>query len=222
MSKDNFIPLRDYKELAKEDMIKRSEDFYTEMKKRRSVRQFSSRVFPREVLLNCLMAAGRSPSGANKQPWTLAIVGDKNIKKQIREAAEKAEKDFYENEAVKQWHDDLENLKTDFRKPFLEQAPYLIVIFAKSYDFDDKARKQKNYYVKESVGIMTGILISALHLSGLATLTYTPSKTGFLNKILQRPDNEKPFMILPVGYPAENTKIPDIHKKTLEEFSHFY
>ena len=222
MNKDDLILLKNYEELSGEEMIKRSQDFYAEMKKRRSVRQFSSRKFSREVLVNCLKTAGTSPSAANKQPWTLVIVSDKNIKKQIREAAEKAEKIFYENEAAKQWHEELKSLNTDFRKPFLEQAPYLIVIFAKMYDVDDNGRKQKNYYVKESVGIMTGILISALHLSGLATLTYTPSKTGFLNKILHQPDNERPFMILPVGYPAENTKVPHIHKKTLEEITRFY
>ena len=222
MDRDNLIHLENYKILSREEMVKRSRDFYERIKTRRSVRLFSTREIPREVILNCLKAAGTSPSGANKQPWSFAVISDTQIKKQIREAAESAEKAFYENQRAKQWHEDLKELQTDFRKPFLEQAPYLIVIFAEAYDIDEEGRKHKNYYVKESVGIMSGILISALHLSGLAVLTYTPSRSAFLNTILKRPKNEKPFLILPVGYPAEDARVPQITKKTLDETAVFY
>ncbi len=214
--------MNDYKEYTGDEMINRSYDFYDKMKTRRSTRQFSVRDFPRDILTNCIKAAATSPSGANKQPWFIAIVKDPNIKRQIRREAEKAEKKFYENKSAQKWHEDLKKLNTNFTKPFLEQAPYLLIIFAKTYDLDEHGGKKNNYYVKESVGIMTGILLSALHFSGLAALTYTPSKTAFLNKILGRPKNERPFMILPVGYKAESAATPQIKKKSLEEISVLY
>jgi len=217
MSKNNFISLPDYKNFSHEEMITKSETFYNQLKTRRTVRDFSDDMVPIEVIENCIRAAGTAPSGANLQPWHFVIVSDPAIKKQIREAAEKEEKEFYITRAPKEWLDALKSLGTDEHKPFLETAPYLIAVFAKSYDLLPDGRKVKVYYSQESVGIATGILITAIHNTGLVSLTHTPSPMNFLNDILERPNNERPFMLLVVGYPAENAKVPDIKKKQLSE-----
>jgi nitroreductase len=202
-------------------MQRRAAEFYTEMKRRRTVRQFSDRPVPRDVIENCLRAAGAAPSGANMQPWRFVVVGDPAIKKKIREGAEEEEREFYHGRAPQEWLDALAPLGTDEHKPFLETAPYLIVIFAQSFGLLPDGRKVKHYYAQESVGIATGILIAALHHAGLASLTHTPSPMGFLNDILGRPSHERPFLILVTGYPAEGAMVPDIGKKPLEEIATF-
>ena len=217
MSNNDFISLRDYEHLSEEEMIKLSEEFYNKIKRRRTVREFSDKPIPKQVIENCIRAAGTAPSGANLQPWHFVIISDKKIKKQIRLAAEQEEKEFYTKRAPKEWLEALKPLGTDEHKPFLEKAPYLIAIFAKSYDLLPDGRKVKVYYSQESVGIATGILITAIHNAGLVSLTHTPSPMNFLNNILERPNNERPFLLLVVGYPAENAKVPDIKKKQLNE-----
>ena len=186
------------------------------MRSRRSVRQFSKEEVPFNVIENIVKTAGTAPSGANKQPWKFVIVSDQEIKKQIREAAEKEEKEFYENRAPQTWLEDLKDFETDWHKEFLEDAPYLIVVFKELYSNENEDRS-KHYYVNESVGIATGILITAIHNAGLVTLTHTPSPMGFLGEILNRPGNEKPFLLLPVGYPAENVQVPDIKRKDTKD-----
>ena len=217
--KPKFIPLKDYKPYPEPEMIRRSEEFYQEIKKRRTVRDFSERPVPDNVIRNCIKAAGTAPNGANLQPWHFVIVKDREIKQKIRIAAEEEEKEFYTKRAPEEWLKALRPLGTDESKPFLEKAPYLIVIFSKSYDVKPDGKKMKQYYSLESTGIAAGILITALHHSGLAALTHTPSPMGFLNKILHRPLNEKPFLILVTGYPAEGVKIPDITKKDFSEIT---
>jgi len=199
----------------------RAAAFYAEIRRRRTVRDFSERMVPRGVLENCLRAAGTAPNGANLQPWHFVVVSNAAIKRQIRTAAEEEEQAFYNGRAPQEWLDALAPLGTDAHKPFLETAPYLIAIFAQSYGLLPDGRKVKNYYVTESVGIATGILITALHHAGLVSLTHTPSPMGFLNKILQRPDNERPFLLLVVGYPADEARVPNIGKKTLAEIATF-
>ena len=221
MSKHKFIPLSQYIEYKPDEMIKRSQKFYQEIKRRRTVREFSDRAIPDEVIKNCLRAAGTAPNGANKQPWYFVVVTNPEIKKRIRGEAEKEEHEFYTNRATDEWLADLAMLETDENKPFIEIAPALIVIFGKSYDLDAQGKKHKNYYVQESVGISTGLLITALHHAGLVTLTHTPSPMGFLNEILDRPGNERPFLILVTGYPAKDVKVPNITKKSLEEIATF-
>jgi iodotyrosine deiodinase len=191
------------------------------MKKRRSVRDFSDQPVPEEVIRNAISAAGTSPSGANQQPWHFVVVSDPKIKREIKEAAEIEERAFYQERAPDEWLNALQALGTDEHKPFLEIAPYLIVIFLKKTTTDENGIAHKNYYPTESVGIATGILIAALHLSGLATLTHTPSPMKFLNKILGRPDNERPFLVLVTGYPNENAKVPRISKYSLDEITTF-
>ncbi len=219
--KNKFIPLAGYSRLPEFEMISRSADFYEEVRKRRTVREFSAEPVPAEVIRNCIKAAGTAPSGANLQPWHFVIVENKEIKHKIREAAEQEEKEFYTKRAPEEWLEALAPLGTDENKPFLDTAPYLIVIFSKSYDVREDGRKVKQYYSMESTGIAAGILITALHLAGLASLTHTPSPMGFLNKILERPVNEKPFLILAAGYPAEGVKVPDIKKKNFSEITSF-
>ncbi|MBO6584837.1 MAG: nitroreductase family protein [Gracilimonas sp.] len=216
-----FVPLESYKELPKIEMKQKASEFYELVKRRRTVREFSSRAVPKEVIENCLLAAGTAPNGANKQPWHFVAVSDPDVKKKIRVEAEKEEHEFYNRRAPEDWLEDLRPLGTDENKPFLEEAPYLIGIFAQSYNLDKEGEKEKHYYVKESVGIATGILITALHNAGLATLTHTPSPMGFLNEIMGRPSHEKPFLLLVVGYPAEGVTVPDITKKSLDEISTF-
>jgi nitroreductase len=202
-------------------MKRRAAEFHSELRRRRTVREFSDRPVPREVIEDCLRAAGTAPNGANLQPWHFVVVSDPSVKHEIRVAAEKEEQEFYLHKAPQEWLDALAPLGTNEHKPFLETAPYLIVIFAKSYDVLPDGRKVKNYYTQESVGIATGFLIHAVHHSGLVSLTHTPSPMGFLNGLLCRPANERPFLVLVVGYPAENATVPDITKKPLEEIATF-
>jgi nitroreductase len=202
-------------------MKARAAEFYTDARRRRTVRDFSDRPVPREIIEDCLRAAGTAPSGANLQPWHFVVVGDPAIKKQIREAAEEEERAFYRERAPQEWLDALAPLGTDEHKPFLETAPYLIVIFAENYGFTPDGRRIKHYYATESVGIATGVLIAAVHNAGLASLTHTPSPMGFLGKLLNRPPNERAFLILVVGYPAGDAKVPVITKKPLDQIATF-
>ncbi|MBE7474938.1 MAG: nitroreductase family protein [Anaerolineae bacterium] len=216
-----MMPLDQYREYPIETMKQRAADFYADMRRRRTVRDFSDRPVPREVIEHCLLAAGTAPSGANLQPWHFVVVSDPAVKRQIRAAAEAEEREFYHNRAPEEWLEALAPLGTDEHKPFLETAPYLIVIFAQNYGLGADGRKIKHYYVSESVGIATGMLITAVHQAGLVSLTHTPSPMNFLGEILQRPPNERAFLILVVGYPAEDAKVPVIAKKSLDEFATF-
>jgi nitroreductase len=217
----NFVPLTEYREYPVEEMQRRAEDFYREMRRRRTVREFADRPVPREIIEQCLLAASTAPSGANLQPWHFVVVSDPAVKRRIREAAEEEEREFYTRRAPQEWLDALAPLGTDPHKPFLETAPYLIVIFVQPYGLLPDGRKLKHYYAQESVGIATGMLITALHRAGLASLTHTPSPMGFLNEILGRPPHERPFLVLVVGYPSENAVVPVIRKKTLDEIATF-
>ena len=217
----SFIPLPDFREYPPEEMKKRAREFYEEMSRRRTVRHFSDREVPVEIIEKAIKAAGTAPNGANLQPWHFVVVSDPGIKKKIRVEAEKAEKEFYEEKAPQEWLDVLEPLGTDENKPFLETAPYLIVIFSKNYEIDADGSRVKNYYVKESVGIATGMLITALHHAGLATLTHTPNPMRFLNEVLGRPSNERAYLILVTGYPSDDAKVPEIEKKPLDEIATF-
>jgi len=219
--KYNFIPLPNYHEFPLEEMKTRAADFYHEIKQRRTVRDYSDRPVAREVIENCLLAAGTAPNGANKQPWHFAVVSNPEIKKKIREGAEEEERAFYGGRAPEESLEALAPLGTDEHKPFLETAPCLIVIFAEGHKMTE-GDKSKNYYVQESVGIATGMLITAIHKAGLVSLTHTPSPMGFLNEILNRPSNERPYLILVVGYPAEGALVPEISKKSLGEIASFF
>jgi len=217
----SFSLYKDYEEYPVKEMRERARSFYELLKRRRTVREFSERPVPREIIEDCIMAAGTAPNGANMQPWHFVVIEDENVKKKIRAAAEEEEKEFYEKRASEEWLKALAPLGTDEKKPFLEEAPYLIAIFAEKYGLTKNGDKVLNYYVKESVGIATGMLITAIHHAGLASLTHTPSPMGFLNDILERPSNETPFLLLVVGYPKEEVKVPDITKKPLEEIATF-
>ncbi len=217
----DFKPLADYQRYPEGEMRQRAADFYADLGRRRTVRDFSDEPVPREVIEDALRTAGTAPNGANMQPWHFAVVADAQIKRQIRQAAEEEERAFYNERAPEEWLEALAPLGTDWRKPFLETAPYLIAIFAQRYGMTESGRKVKNYYMQESVGIATGFLIAALHHAGLATLTHTPSPMDFLGQILGRPTNEKPFLLLVVGYPAADAQVPAISKKPLEEIASF-
>ena len=211
--KTKFVPLR-FTRHVPEVMRERAEGLLEELRARRSVREFSSEPLDLDVVRRCIETAAQAPSGANKQPWTFVLVTDAAVKKRIREAAEEEERAFYGGRAPERWLKDLEPFGTDEHKPFLEEAPALIVIFARKYGTTED---DKNYYVTESVGIATGFLLAALHHAGLATLTHTPSPMQFLAEILGRPKNERPFLLLPVGYPKDGTVGPDVARKTLSE-----
>jgi nitroreductase len=216
-----MVPLSGYREYEPDEMCRRAKGFYEEMRLRRTVRDFSDREVPRKVIEDCIRTAGTAPNGANLQPWQFVVISDPDVKMQIRVAAEEEERDFYHRRAPQEWLDALAHLGTDWRKPFLETAPYLIAIFSKSYDLLPDGRKVKNYYSQESVGIATGFLITALHQAGLVTLTHTPSPMAFLNKILSRPKHERPFLLLVVGYPTDDARVPAIQKKSLAEIAAF-
>tara|TARA_B110000438_G_scaffold6942_1_gene6830 strand:+ start:1793 stop:2461 length:669 start_codon:yes stop_codon:yes gene_type:complete len=222
MNETSFIPYKNYNSYSIGEMEKRSQVFLEDIERRRTIRNFSEKPVPKGIIENCLRAASSAPSGANRQPWHFSIVSDFKTKKKIREAAEDEEKKFYSGRAPDEWLQALKPLGTDENKPFLEIAPYLIVIFSEAYGLDDKGQKIKNYYVSESVGIATGMLITALHHAGLATLTHTPSPMNFLRKVLGRGENERAFLILVTGFPAENVEVPNIKKKSLEEYSSFF
>jgi len=221
MNQPKFIPFKNARSFPDEEILRKSGEFYEVMKQRRTIREFSDKPVSRKVIENCIATAGTAPNGANMQPWHFVVVSDNDIKKKIREAAEEEEKIFYTGRAPKEWLDALAPLGTDEYKPFLEKAPYLIVIFSNRFDVLPDGRQVKNYYTSESVGIATGMLITAIHNAGLVSLTHTPSPMNFLNEILKRPAHEKPYLILVVGHPAENAKVPDIHKKPLKEILEF-
>ncbi len=220
--KPEMIPLADFQSYPEPEMRERARQFYELMRRRRTVRDFSDRPVAREVIESCILAAGTAPNGANQQPWHFAVVSDPEIKSRIREAAEKEEQEFYGGKAPQAWLDALEQFGTDAHKPFLETAPYLVVIFSRSHEVGEDGDVVKQYYSNESTGIATGMLITALHQSGLATLTHTPSPMKFLNEILGRPKSERPFVLLVVGYPAENASVPKISKKSLEQITSFH
>lgn len=221
MTAARFVPIESWREYPAEEMRRRAVSFRDEMRRRRSVRRFASRPVSREVITVCLSAAGSAPSGANMQPWHFVAVSDPAVKRQIREAAEAEEREFYRRRAGAEWLGTLSALGTDDQKPFLETAAYLIVVFSRSYGFSADGRKVKHYYVRESVGIATGLLVAALHHAGLAMLPYTPSRPGFLNRILERPENERPFLVLVVGYPALGAVVPDMQKEAMDEIVTF-
>lgn len=213
------IPLDQYREYPVEEMRERIAEFYADVDRRRTVREFSDRPVPRDVIEAALRAANTAPSGANLQPWHFAVVSGADTKKKIREAAEVEEQEFYERRAPDEWLAALAPLGTDEHKPFLETAPYLIAVFLQKYGELPDGRKVKHYYPAESTGLATGILITALHRAGLATLTHTPSPMKFLNEILGRPKSERPFLLLVVGYPASDARVPDIKRKELADFT---
>ncbi len=221
MSDYPTVPLDDYREYPIDEMRKRLAEFYDDIRRRRTVREFSGRPVARDIIETALQAAGTAPSGANLQPWHFVVISGARTKKKIREAAEVEEREFYAHRASPEWLAALEPLGTDSNKPFLETAPYLIAVFLKKYDRLADGRKVKHYYPTESTGLATGILITALHRAGLATLTHTPSPMKFLNEILGRPTNERPFLLLVTGYPADDAQVPDIGRKALDEFVSF-
>ena len=207
---------------SKEVMEQKSLEFYESMNQRRTVRDLSSEPIDKSIIDRLLQTASTAPSGAHKQPWTFCAISSTSIKKEIRKAAEAEEKESYDYKMSDRWKKDLEPLGTNTNKPFLETAPWLIIVFKKAYNLDENGNKQNNYYVNESVGIACGMLISAIHNAGLVTLTHTPSPMSFLSKILNRPSNERAFLLLPVGYPKFPTYVPDIKRKSLNKISEFY
>lgn len=221
MSDYPVTPLKSYTEFPIEQMRKRVADFYEDVSRRRTVREFSDRPVPRDIIENALRAAGTAPSGANLQPWHFVVISGTETKARIRVAAEAEEREFYEHRASAEWLAALEPLGTDTNKPFLETAPYLIVVFLQKFGRLPDGRKVKHYYPVESTGLAAGILVTALHRAGLACLTHTPSPMGFLNDILGRPKSERPFLLLVTGYPAEDVTVPDISRKELDEFVSF-
>jgi len=212
-----FKPL-EFKTISEDELVVRSSMYRRQLSNRRSVRHFSKKSVPLKVIENVVMTAASAPSGANQQPWTFVVVGDQKLKHQIRTAAEKEEKSFYQQRAPKEWLAKLAPLGTDWRKPFLEDAPFLIIVFKQIYGIQ-KDLRVKHYYVDESVGIAVGFLLTAIHQTGLVALPHTPSPMGFLSHVLKRPANERAYLIIPVGYPKENAKVPVITKKAFEEIS---
>ena len=221
MAKEKFIPYKIVSIGATESLYK-SEIYYKWIDTRRSVREFSSKPVAKQVIENIIKAASTAPSGAHKQPWTFCAVSDPGLKSQIRQAAEKEEYKNYHSRMSEEWLEDLKPFGTDWKKPFLEIAPWLIVVFYKSYDLGDHGEKLNNYYVKESVGLACGLLLSAIHNAGLCALTHTPSPMNFLMQILDRPKNERPFLLIPVGYPSDDCMVPDLQRKPLELISVWY
>lgn len=219
-NEENFIPLN-FKEKSKSEMLGSSKAFYKDLNLRRSVREFSDRKVDIEIIKNIVLAAGTAPSGAHKQPWSFCIVQNEDIKSKIRQAAEKEEYDNYHGRMSDEWLADLEKFKTDHIKPFLEIAPYLIIVFKQAYN-EDGTQRGRNYYVNESVGIAVGMLLAAIHNAGLVALTHTPSPMNFLAEILERPKNERAYLLIPVGYPAENCEVPDLERKSFDEISKIY
>ncbi len=213
-----FIPL-DFRSFPEDEMLARVREFYQDLNRRRTVREYSDRPVPREIVQQAVLAAGTAPSGAHKQPWTFVLVGDPAIKAKIREAAEIEEKENYTRRMPEAWLKDLAPLGTDENKPFLTTCPWFIVIFAQVWGRDANGEKSKHYYVNESVGIATGMLLAALHRAGLATLTHTPSPMGFLHRILDRPENERAYMLVALGYAKKGCKVPDLQRKSLDQIA---
>ena len=214
----NGYPFVSYRKetYAADEMIQKSNLFHTKMEMRRSIREFSNKPVPKQVIENIILAASTAPSGAHKQPWTFCVVSDPLLKKQIREAAEKEEYESYQTRMTEEWKKDLAPIGTDWKKPFLEIAPYLIVVFKRSYEWNADRSKHQNYYVTESCGIACGFLLAAIHDAGLGALTHTPSPMNFLAKLLNRPENEKPFLLIPVGYVAEDCWVPALDRKKID------
>lgn len=221
MKEPVYEPLDQYREYPPSEMRRRAKEFFEEMRRRRSVRDLSDRPVPRAIIEDCIRTAITAPSGANMQPWHFSVVADPKLKRQIRVEAEKVERDFYGGKASAEWLQALEPLGTDEHKPFLELAPFLIVIFAQLHGVDSDGQATKHYYVNESVGIATGFLLAAIHHAGLASLTHTPSPMRFLNRLLERPPHERPYLLVAVGYPAAQARVPRIRKKSLTEVSEF-
>jgi len=221
MAEPSFLPLTSYREYPVDEMVQRASAFYEDLRRRRTVREFSDRPVSQEIIEHCLLAAGTAPNGANMQPWHFVAVSDPEVKRKIRIAAEEEEREFYSGRAPQEWLDALAPLGTHEHKPFLEAAPYLLAVFTQRYGVLPDGGQVKHYYATESVGIATGLLITAVHNAGLVSLTHTPSPMGFLNTLLGRPENERPFLILVVGYPAEDAKVPEISKKPLREIATF-
>ena len=221
MSKEKFILYR-HKTISETESLYKSEIYYQWLNTRRSMRDFSSKPVSKEVIENVIISASTAPSGAHKQPWTFCAISNHQLKSEIRRAAEEEEYENYHSRMSDEWLEDLEPFETTWEKPFLEIAPWLIVVCSKSYDVADSGKKLNNYYVKESVGIACGFLLSAIHNAGLCALTHTPSPMNFLTKILNRPKNERPFLLIPVGYPAENCMVPNLQRKPLELISDWY
>jgi iodotyrosine deiodinase len=216
MSEPRFVPLA-FERLSEDEQIARSRAFLERMRMRRTVRHFSTQPVPFELVENAIATAGTAPSGAHQQPWTFVVVSDTDVKRQIREAAEAEERRSYESRMPDEWLEALRPLGTDWRKPHIEDAPYVVVVFEQAYGLLPDGTKVKHYYVKESVGIAVGMLLASLHEAGLATLTHTPSPMGFLRELLGRPENERPSVLVPVGYPADECLVPDLERKGLEE-----
>lgn len=216
-----FVPYRGIR-YGRGEMLQRSREFYHFMDKRRTIRSFSDKPIPREVIDNLIMTASSAPSGAHKQPWTFCVVTDPVLKTAIRKAAEKEEFENYHGRMSEEWLEDLKPFDTDWHKPFLEIAPYLIVLFKKPYDLDEEGNKHKNYYVNESAGLAAGFLLAAIHHAGLVALTHTPSPMNFLQKLLERPENERAFLLIPVGLPERDVQVPDIERKPKEEVIVYY
>ena len=221
MSPAPLVPLTSYREYPPDEMLRRAIEFRAEVERRRTVREYSDRLVPRRLIAECLAAAGSAPSGANLQPWHFVAVSDPEIKARIRKEAEAEEREFYSHRAPPEWLAALEPIGTDEHKPFLESAAWLIAVFVQKHGFRSGGRRVPHYYATESVGIATGILVTALHHAGLATLTHTPSPMGFLNEILSRPANERPFLLLVTGYPASDPWVPDISRKPLDDIVTF-
>ena len=217
-----FIPLPHFPSTNSESAIANSSAFFDFMDKRRTVRDISDQAVPREVIENIIKTASTAPSGAHKQPWHFCVVSNSQLKTAIREAAEKEEKESYQNRMNDEWLNDLAPLGTNDVKPFLESAPYLIVVFKQTYGLDVNGNKKQHYYVQESVGLACGFLIAAIHHAGLVALTHTPSPMNFLQQLLKRPVNEKPFLLIPVGYPEPKAMVPDIDRKSLKDVTTFY
>lgn len=219
---NGFPHIRYTKEcFSQQEMLERSQSYYRWMNQRRTVRDISSRPVPKAVIEELLMTASTAPSGANKQPWTFCAVSDPSLKAKIRKAAEQEEYKSYHGRMNEEWLEDLKAIGTDWHKPFLEEAPWLIIIFKKIYDLDGD-HKRNNYYVSESVGLACGFLLTAIHHAGLVALTHTPSPMNFLSEVLQRPENERPFLLIPIGYPKEEVYVPDLKRKGLDEIAVFY
>jgi iodotyrosine deiodinase len=221
MKKPRFVPAPKIVNRSDDELVALAKEFYSMMNRRRTVRDFSERPVPREVIEHCIRAAGTAPNGANLQPWHFVAVSDPVVKHKIRIAAEAAEKEFYERRAPTAWLEALAPLGTDWHKPFLEKAPWLIAIFALPFRVLPDGTRTPTYYAIESVGIAAGLLVTAVHSCGLVSLTHTPSPMGFLNRILSRPSHEKPFLLLVVGHPAEDARVPDISRKPVKEISSF-
>jgi nitroreductase len=216
-----FIPLN-HIQIPEDEMIRRSQNYLEWADKRRSVRHFSNREVPLEVMENLIMTASTAPSGAHKQPWTFCLISNKELKSKIRALAEEEEYRSYHGRMTKEWLKDLEPLGTDWQKEFIDVAPWIVVVMKRSYEFDPEGVKLNNYYVAESVGLAAGFFLMAVHHAGLVALTHTPSPMNFISKVLERPENEKPVLLIPVGFPAENATVPDLKRKSKSEVIEYY